>query len=202
MKIIKNVPERYSYISKVFDDIIKKSNFNLKFTKLYLHVSNEDNSEIIGDDGIIKIDTSNAFVTDEDLRGIRILLLLQLYRFIIKPKIQTKIKYIEDFSISREMLKKDFIEDMVYFYYNRIMQADKKISTVNKFLEIKIAPEIFSGIDQYYNEFFNDLISGFKYRKEFETKTKGLFNSLKKDLTDDVNIEFAEKQYEKLIKCK
>jgi hypothetical protein len=202
MKIIKKIPEKYSYISNVFDGIIRKNNYNLKTDRLVICISDENDLEFGESEVLLKLNSKDIFVSGGDERGIGILITIQFYRFLVRSKVQTKIKFIEDLTVAREMIKNGMGEDVMYFYYNRLAASDKKLKNIEDFMAASLPELAFRDLDIQYSELLGDLLPSFKYKKEFALRTRRLFELMEKDLSIDINVKNAEREYRKLVKCR
>ncbi|MEM7819784.1 MAG: hypothetical protein QXD48_03065 [Candidatus Aenigmatarchaeota archaeon] len=201
MRIIKKFvenDEKIKLISNIFDSIIKNFDFIQHFDSLEFHVRDKNIVKLYNNTALISIDYNNEIIQDRDERAIRSMILHQLYHLIIKRRYQIDMPHlIEDILINREMIKDGYGDDVFYIYY--IYLIKKKEVDFNDFIIINIPWLSFYRFDKYNSEYLKDMIKRIKYKKEYEERTKKLFEILKKDLTDEKNLRYAIHLYEVML---
>lgn len=145
-KIFERDP-RTELVSRIFDEVITGA-FHLPFDRIELHIRDKTISLVDGASATVCLDYNNPFILERDARGIRILLLRELFRLMFKFDLPAEI---EDIMIGREMIKRGYGEGLCYMYYNMLLSGEADPIRVN------LPWIIFFKDDKYNSELFKKL---------------------------------------------
>ncbi|HLC67695.1 MAG TPA: hypothetical protein VJI12_02310 [archaeon] len=187
MRVIKKFPESAGFVSKTFDDVIKKSGVHLPYSLIEFHVRDRNTTIIEDDKAVICIDCNSPFIPEKDTRALSTALRFELFRLMLRPDMPREI---EDVIVGREMIKQGLGDDLFYLYYTMLMRK-KPVSMID-YVHASIPWITFRGIDNYNSSFLKELLAKLQ-KKKFPEATK-LLNCMCNDKFDS-----AVKEYNKLF---
>jgi hypothetical protein len=199
MRIIKKLYERSSktlFVSKVFDSVITRTELPMNFESLELSIGYgltgiKDNAAKIG------IDADDPLLKDNDARAVRILITFELFRLVVRRQLEKHIpRLIEDVIISRDMIRRGFVNDLSYIFY--IFLSTQRITDIKDYIKFNLPWIIFKNHDNYYHELFYNYAKS-RPRADYDVRTRDLFKALAKDLWDMNNLNECIKRYEDVI---
>jgi hypothetical protein len=201
MKVIKNFAARDDNVDKlsdIFDELVMKTTILHNLDTIEFHVRDKNVAKLHDMNAIISVDYDDHFLRENDEKGMRSLILHSLYHIIIRKRYDVNIPhFIEDILINRQMIA-DGYSDYV-FYPAYIFLLKKKEADFHDFLAINIPWLSFSGTDNHNTEFLKEMIKKIKYDKMYEKRVTRLFESLKKDITDEANLAHSINLYEVML---
>ena len=145
--------DRTELVSDVFDSLICSSEFHLPFDKIELTIRDTNIALVDNYNAVVCVDYNNPLVMEKDYRGVKILLMHELFRLMFKMNLP---KIIEDVIIGRELIKRGFGDELFYMYYNCVMKTSP---TEDNYIKIRLPWAIFHNYDKYNSEFFRELAS-------------------------------------------
>ncbi|KHO47436.1 MAG: hypothetical protein QT00_C0002G0088 [archaeon GW2011_AR5] len=175
-------------VSDIFDNILVNGDF--KFESIELHVRDKAVSFIDDEKAVICLDYNDPFIREMDARGIRILLVHELFRLTFKFDVP---KHVEDVIIGREMLRRGYGDELLYLYYNRLLQGGYE--GIEGCVRANLPWIIFSKHDKYDSELLKKQAAKI-CGKKFDCRR--LFDVLV-DLSQKT-IPKAAEEYTKLVK--
>ncbi len=192
MQIVKNYVRdaNTEAVSKIFDRLITTSEIHLPLDRLELHIRDASVSLIEENGGVICLDYNNPMILDRDQRGIKILIMHELFRLMFKYDLP---RDIEDVIIGREMIRRGFGEELCYLYYNSILKS--RAETRQDYIRLSLPWIIFVKDDKFNSELFKKLASKLCKRKFGECRK--LFDILI-DLSEK-NMQEAVSEYNSLV---
>lgn len=146
--------KRTELVSKIFDEVLISSDLHLPFEKIELHIRDTNISVVDEENAIVSINYNDPLVLDSDIKGIRIILMHELFRLMFKFDLP---KPIEDVIVGREMIKRGFGNGICYMYFNRL--AVMKVETVEDYINVNLPWIIFYKYDEYNSEMFKKIAS-------------------------------------------
>lgn len=170
MKILKVLPddEQGEKISQIFDSVIRRFEYPLKFDSMEVQIRDENKVILRDNTCLLVIDYNDSFVQQKDGRGTAVTILRLLFKAIVKRTYGELPEEIEDVIANREMIRKGYENDLVYYYYNK-------------------TPCDISWISFYLDDRYNSSLL-----KRAKTKmSQQVMDHLKKDLDKEENLEKA-----------
>ncbi|MBI4174259.1 MAG: hypothetical protein HY517_01330 [Candidatus Aenigmarchaeota archaeon] len=121
MRVLKSFERdpKTELVSRIFNEVITGP-FHLPFEKIELHIRDRSISIVDGSSAIVCLDYNNPFILESDRRGIRILIIHELFRLMFKFDLPAEI---EDILIGREMIKRGYGEELCYMYYSLLLSS-------------------------------------------------------------------------------
>ncbi|GEM_PF-3783482 len=177
MRILKSFAvqdEKTELVSRAFDEIVTTFDYPWKFSKIELHVRDENRMLLKEDACIILLDYNDVFVQQMDPKGISIMILRMMFRAIYRETHHEMPEAIEEIAVNREMVKKGYGNDLAYYYYTHKGKGP---------LKDDIAWLSFHLQDKYNAELFSN--------KKPAGEMKETIESLKRDLEDENNMSNA-----------
>lgn len=201
MRVIKKLvkhDKKTELVSETFDEclmilnpyFLSRIDFSLEF---------KDKLDLIFSNACLSLNYNNPFIQNKDKKAIRILILQKLLCLIFRRGYKSMPELIEEVVINREIIRKGYGNDLFYYYYLFLLEYETHIiNTMDIFLKVNVPWLSFSGLDDYYADFFKEMVNRFKQKKEFEVKTKELFLALEKNLLKNENLDKAIAIYNQL----
>ncbi len=187
MRVVKKLctkNEKTLFISKVFDDVITRTEFPLNFDYIELNVGY--GATVVEDDRIvIGVDINDPLLMNMDSRVVKMLLTFELFRVYVRKMLKIEVpRFIEDVIVGKEIVRKGLANDISYIFY--ILAMTQSVTDIKSFIRANIPWLVFKGEDKFYHKLFHDYArSETKYR----IRTKELFAALEKDLWDLKNLK-------------
>jgi hypothetical protein len=201
MKVVKNFAARddnVDRLSEIFDGLVTKMHVIQNLDTLEFHVRDRNIAKLHEMNAIISVDYDDPFVREGDEKGMRALLLHSIYHIIIRKRYDVSMPhFIEDILINRQMILDGYADDVFYVAY--IYLLGKKHANFVDFLAISIPWLSFYGLDNYSSEFLQEMMKMIKYDRSYDKRVTRLFDSLKKDLTNETNIMHSIHLYEVML---
>ncbi len=185
MRILKSFAvqdEKTERVSRIFDRIVTTFDYPWKFSRLELHIRDENKLLLKDDACIMVLDYNDPLIQQSDSKGIAILVLRTLFKAIYRESHGEAPEAIEDIAINREMVKKGYGNDLAYYYYTHYYTHRAKGP-----LKDDIAWLSFHLQDKYNAELFRN--------KKPAEERKEAIESLKRDLEDQHNMRNAIRNY-------
>ena len=182
---------RTALVSKIFDELIISPSLHLPFESIELHIRDTDISLVDGNNGIVCLNYNNPLILDKDARGVRTLVMHELFRLMFKSDLPREI---EDVIIGREMLKRGFGDELCYMYYVRVLRSSPE--SLRDYLRCSIPWIVFFKDDKYNSELFRKLVPNVCKKKFPESKR---LIDLLADLSQK-NLAEAADEYRTLLK--
>ncbi len=194
MRIVKKFfrDDKTELVSKIFDEVLIEADLHLPFEKVEMHVRDKTASFVSGEDAVVSINYNDPLILEKDRKGIRTVLLRELFRLMFKFDLPQPI---EDVIIGRELIKRGFGDDLCYMYYNYIVMS--KAEALEDYININLPWIIFCKDDRYNSELFKQIASKICKRKYPECQR---FFDLLIGLSGK-NLYQAKKEYESLFGC-
>ena len=188
--------EKTLFISKVFDDVITRTEFPLNADYIELNVGY--GATVVDDEKIvIGIDVNDPLLMNMDARVIKTLLTFELFRVYVRKMLKIEVpRPIEDIIVGRELVRKGFSGDVSYIFYILVMTHD--VADVKSFIRANIPRLVFKNADEFNYKLFHgyeDKSSKRKFTAKYKLKTKKLFAALGKDLWDLKNLKKSIQLY-------
>ncbi|MFC2143082.1 hypothetical protein ACFLQN_01660 [Candidatus Aenigmatarchaeota archaeon] len=185
----------------IFSKLVKKLSFLEFFDLLEIEISTDFVSEIKGRNAKIKLDYNNIFIRNKDEKMVRYFILKRLFSLLIQKKLGRDVpKTIRDILTNREIIKYGFSDEVSYHFFMYLSNTERKITNKNDFLFINLPWIIFYPVDEHGHSFFKKNIKKFEFSDSMKEKTKKLFNSAKKDLWIDKNLNNTIKHFDEFAK--
>ena len=193
MRLIKKFErdEKTDFVSRIFDGVIIKNPFPLPFSRMELHIRDYDVTVFDTEKAIICLNYNNPLILEMDERGVRTLLLHEIFRLMLRVN---QPRLIEDVMVGRAMILRGYGEDLFYVYYNELMKS-KHEETRASFLKASIPWVIFYGLDEYNSKFLK-VLAGKLHKRKFPETSKFLAILCK---LSDKNLKGAVKEYKNFI---
>jgi len=187
MRIIKKFPESAVLVSKVFNDVIKKSPVHLPYSSIEFHVRDYNTTIVEDDKAVICMDHNSPVILNRDVRGISTAIKFELFRVMLRPGFPREI---EDVVVGREMVLQGLGDDLFYFYYTSLMKRPP-VSLID-YVRASVPWITFRGVDNYNSSFLKELLAKLQ-KKKFPEASKVL-NYMCNNKFDE-----AAKEYKKLF---
>lgn len=209
MKIIKRSTkntEQARTVSNTFNTVLVEVPLEKFFDKIELNIGAKEGVFIEKRSAKILLDHKNRYIQNSDRKAIKILILHQLFHAITRQYMKKLPHVIEDVIINKDLIKRGYGDDLLYFYYIHMVNHPKHIENIEDFLELNIPWLSFFSLDSYNSEFLKKMTTRFEGIKKFESQSKKLFSVMKKDMLNQRNQKIAINAYKNIVneckKCK
>lgn len=194
MRLLKSFAEndrRSDFASRVFNEVITEFDYPWHWNSMEFHIRDENKAVVRNGKAIIVIDYDDQMVRQQDYKGIKALILQQLFRLIIKEIHGPMRGPVETVAANREMVRKGYGNDLVYLYYQRLIGKQKQ--DLDGIIESNIGWLSFAETDKHNTDILKSMV------KVSDSNADKLVSLLSKDLDEETQKE-AEKLYRKLKK--
>lgn len=173
MRIVKKFvrDDKTEFASEMFDKIMAKNDYPMPFERMEFHIRDSDVTSVDDGSALICINYNNPLVLEKDRKGLGILIHHELFRLMFKTELP---RVIEDVIIGRELIKRGFSDDLLYMYYNYMVNI--RVDGAESYIKMNLPWVIFRGYDEYNSEILKKLARKL-CRKKFP-ETRKLFNIL------------------------
>ncbi len=199
MRIVKNISgrdERTLFLSRVFDDVITRSDFPMNFDQLEFSIG-YGKSSFLDDSAKIIINPNSPLLQNIDRRVAKTLITFEIYRLFVQKIFDMHLpRLIEDVTIGKKMVRYGYGDDLAYVFY--ILMANQRITDIKSFIQFNLPWLVFRGEDKFYYYLFRHYAGSHKNMK-YMIKTKKFFQSLQKDLLDAKNLKRCVQLYEEIV---
>ena len=209
MEIVKKSSKKFKktkLISDVFNSILGEMALEKFFDKIEISIEEKDDSNINNRNAKISLDYRNPFIQNSDRRAIKILILHQIFHAITRQYVKPMPHVVEDVIINKELIKRGYGDDLLYFYYIYLVNHHKGVNNIEDFLHINVPWISFFSLDDYNSAFLKRIINKFENTKKFQKQSKKLVSVMKKDLLKEGNQKIAINAYKNILaecsKCK
>lgn len=206
MKIVKKSTKKTPHsktVSDTFNTVLGEVPLEKFFDKIELNLGEKEDVIIAKRSAKILLNYKSQPIQNNDRKAIKILILHQLFHAITQQYMKPLPHMLEDVIINKDLIKRGYGDDLLYFYYIQMMKHPKQIKDIEDFLELNIPWLSFFSLDDYNSEFLKRMINRFEDRKKYETKSTKLFSAMKKDMLKERNQKIAINAYENIMKtCK
>ncbi len=144
--------DKAEFVSKIFGELLTSTDLHLPFDRIEFHVRDSDVTLIKDSTALVCINYNNPLVVEKDYKGVRTLLMRELFRLMFKFNIP---RLVEDVIVGREMIKRGFGDDLCYMYYNYLLTMQPE--TIEDYIHANLPWIIFRGYDNYNSELFKKL---------------------------------------------
>jgi len=198
MRIVKKLyhkDKRTLFLSKVFNEIIAKTEFQLNFEYLEFYIGHGKTS-ILDNAAKIIINSNSPLLNDIDKRIAKVLITFELYRLILQKVLQVNVpRLIEDMIVGKRLVSRGYSDDIAYIFY--ILMMKQKITGIKSFVQFNLPWIIFKGEDNFYYDLFYQYAKYHKY-PGYELKARNLFEALQQDLFNTKNLKECINLYEEI----
>lgn len=192
MRVIKKFvrDDRTEFASEMFDKTISAYDYPLPFERIEFHIRDSDITVVDDESALICINYNNPLLLEKDKKGLAILIRHELFRLMFKTSLP---RAIEDVIIGRELIKRGFGDDLLYMYYNYMVNM--RANDAKDYIELNLPWIIFHGYDSYNSELLKRLAK--KLCREKFPETRALFNILCS--LSPKNIHEAVEEHKKVV---
>ncbi len=200
MRVIKKSSdeETAKLVYPLFDAILGELYLENFFDEVELFLGNKDKVFAGKNKLVISLDCRNDFIQSRDKKATRAILLHQIFHGVSGKYLKGMPHFIEDIIINKEMIKRGYGDDLIYYYYLYLMGHGATVADLEDFLNVNVPWLSFHSLDEYNSDFLKKIIARFRDKKRFEKSSKELFSALQKNLWKRTNQKTAVNAYKKL----